>query len=60
VVAVGMSVFFIYTGLEVSAGQWEASFCRTHLNLSATATGLATRIRPRSPTVAALRGLARW
>ena len=42
VVATGMSVFFLYTGLEVSAGQWEASFCRGHLNLSATATGLAT------------------
>jgi len=42
VVAVGMGVFFVYTGLEVAAGQWEASFCRGHLNLSATATGLAT------------------
>jgi fucose permease len=42
VVAVGMSVFFLYTGLEVGAGQWEASFCRGHLNLSAAATGLAT------------------
>ncbi len=42
VVAAGMSVFFLYTGLEVGAGQWEASFCRGHLNLSATATGLAT------------------
>jgi fucose permease len=42
VVALGMGVFFVYTGLEVSAGQWEASFCRGHLNLSATATGLAT------------------
>ena len=42
VVATGMGVFFLYTGLEVGAGQWEASFCRGHLNLSATATGLAT------------------
>jgi fucose permease len=42
VVAVGMSVFFLYTGLEVGAGQWEASFCRGHLNLSASATGLAS------------------
>ena len=42
VVATGMAVFFLYTGLEVGAGQWEASFCRGHLNLSATATGLAT------------------
>ena len=36
-----MSVFFVYTGLEVGAGQWEASYCRGHLNLSAGATGLA-------------------
>ena len=42
VVVTGMSVFFLYTGLEVGAGQWEASFCRGHLNLSASATGLAT------------------
>jgi fucose permease len=42
VLAVGMSVFFLYTGLEVGAGQWEASFCRGHLNLSTSATGLAT------------------
>lgn len=42
VVAAGMSLFFVYTGLEVGAGQWEASFCRGHLDLSATATGLAT------------------
>ena len=36
-----MSVFFVYTGLEVGAGQWEASFCRGHLHLSPGATGLA-------------------
>jgi fucose permease len=41
IVAAGMSVFFVYTGLEVGAGQWEASYCRGHLNLSAGATGLA-------------------
>jgi fucose permease len=41
VVAAGMGVFFVYTGLEVGAGQWEASFCRGHLNLSTGATGLA-------------------
>ena len=41
VVIAGMSVFFVYTGLEVGAGQWEASYCRGHLNLSAAATGLA-------------------
>jgi fucose permease len=42
VVATGMVVFFVYTGLEVGAGQWEASFCRGHLNLTPTETGLAT------------------
>jgi fucose permease len=41
VLAVGMSVFFLYTGLEVGAGQWEATFCRGQLNLSTSATGLA-------------------
>jgi fucose permease len=41
VVVAGMTVFFVYTGLEVGAGQWEASYCRGHLNLSAGATGLA-------------------
>ena len=42
VVIVGMSAFFLYTGLEVGAGQWEASYCRGYLGLSAGATGLAT------------------
>jgi fucose permease len=41
VLAVGMSVFFLYTGLEVGAGQWEATFLRGQLNLSTSATGLA-------------------
>jgi len=41
VVVAGMTVFFVYTGLEVGAGQWEASFCRGQLNLSPGATGLA-------------------
>ena len=41
VVVAGMGVFFVYTGLEVGAGQWEASYCRGHLNLSPGATGLA-------------------
>ena len=41
VVVAGMSVFFVYTGLEVGAGQWEASFCRGQLHLSPGATGLA-------------------
>jgi fucose permease len=37
-----MAVFFLYTGLEVSAGQWEASFGRGEPNLSAATTGVAT------------------
>jgi fucose permease len=41
VVVAGMGVFFVYTGLEVGAGQWEASFCRGQLHLSPGATGLA-------------------
>lgn len=41
VVAAGLSVFFLYTGLEVAAGQWEASFARGQLHLSAGAAGLA-------------------
>jgi fucose permease len=42
VVVIGMSLFFLYTGLEVGAGQWEASLLRGQLNMTATATGLAT------------------
>jgi fucose permease len=41
VVVTGMIVFFVYTGLEVGAGQWMASFCRGELHLSPGATGLA-------------------
>lgn len=41
VVVAGMSVFFVYTGLEVGAGQWEASFCRGQLHMPPGATGLA-------------------
>ena len=37
-----MAIFFVYTGAEVGAGQWEASFCRGHLGLSASAAGIAT------------------
>ena len=37
----GLIVFFVYTGLEVSAGQWETSYLRGHLGLSASAAGLA-------------------
>ncbi len=40
--AAGVVVFFLYTGLEVSAGQWETTFARDHLHLSASAAGLAT------------------
>ncbi|HWG12159.1 MAG TPA: MFS transporter [Streptosporangiaceae bacterium] len=38
----GMLIFFIYTGVEVAAGQWDASYCRGHLGLSASAAGIAT------------------
>jgi fucose permease len=38
----GVLVFFVYTGLEVSGGQWEASYDRGHLHLSASVAGLAT------------------
>jgi fucose permease len=41
-VIAGMMIFFVYTGVEVGAGQWEASYCRGHLGLSASAAGIAT------------------
>jgi fucose permease len=41
VLTLGLVVFFVYTGLEVSAGQWETSYARGHLGLSASAAGLA-------------------
>ena len=41
VLALGLIVFFVYTGLEVSAGQWETSYVRGQLGLSASAAGLA-------------------
>lgn len=41
VLALGLIVFFLYTGLEVSAGQWETSYLRGHLHLSASGAGLA-------------------
>src|SRR6202012_2872844 len=41
VLIAGLVVFFVYTGLEVSAGQWEASYLRGHLGVSASAAGLA-------------------
>ncbi|MGD0701479.1 MAG: MFS transporter [Trebonia sp.] len=42
VLTLGLVVFFIYAGLEVSAGQWETSYVRGHLGLSASAAGLAS------------------
>jgi fucose permease len=42
VLTLGLLVFFIYTGLEVSAGEWETSYLRGHLGLSASAAGLAS------------------
>jgi fucose permease len=41
VLVAGLVVFFVYTGLEVSAGQWETSYLRGHLGLSASPAGLA-------------------
>jgi fucose permease len=41
VLILGLIVFFLYTGLEVSAGQWETSYLRGHLGLSASGAGLA-------------------
>lgn len=41
-VIAGITVFFVYTGLEVGAGQWETTFGRGHLHLSAAEAGLAT------------------
>ncbi len=41
-VIAGIAVFFVYTGLEVAAGQWETVFDRNHLHMSATAAGIAT------------------
>lgn len=41
VLALGLIVFFVYTGLEVSAGQWETSYLRGHLGMSASGAGLA-------------------
>jgi fucose permease len=41
VLTIGLIVFFLYTGLEVAAGQWEVSYARGHLGLSASAAGLA-------------------
>ncbi len=40
-VALGVGAFFFYTGLEVTAGQWAASFFRGPLGLSAGSAGPA-------------------
>ena len=42
VVTLGLVVFMVYTGFEVSAGQWGPSFDRGPLHLGPGATGLAT------------------
>jgi fucose permease len=42
VVALGLAVFMVYTGVETCAGQWEPSFDRGLLHMGAGATGLAT------------------
>jgi fucose permease len=42
IVAIGLFVFMVYTGFEVSAGQWGPSFDRGPLHLSAGATGIVT------------------
>jgi fucose permease len=41
-VTLGLVVFMVYTGFEVSAGQWGPSFERGPLHLGPGATGLAT------------------
>ena len=41
-IVAGIALFFVYTGLEVSAGVWETTFARDNLGLSQTAAGLAT------------------
>lgn len=41
-VCLGLMVFMVYTGLEVSAGQWSPSFERSVLHMGPSATGLAT------------------
>ncbi len=41
-VAAGIAVFFVYTGLEVAAGQWETTYTKGHLHLSTPAAGIAT------------------
>jgi fucose permease len=42
VVGLGLVVFMVYTGFEVSAGQWSPSFDRSVLHMGATTTGVVT------------------
>jgi fucose permease len=42
VVGLGLLVFMVYTGLEVSAGQWSPSFDRGVMHMGAGTTGLVT------------------
>ena len=51
-VALGVMVFFFYTGVEVTAGQWAASFFRGALGLSAGAAGPAVFVYWGSLTIA--------
>lgn len=41
-VGLGLLVFMVYTGFEVSAGQWSPSFDRAVLHMGPGATGIAT------------------
>jgi fucose permease len=41
-IVAGIVMFFVYTGLEAAAGQWETTFARSHLQLSTSQAGLAT------------------
>ncbi|HEY8729081.1 MAG TPA: MFS transporter [Acidothermaceae bacterium] len=51
-IALGVATFFFYTGLEVTAGQWAASFFRGPLHLTAGSTGPAVFVYWGSLTVA--------
>ena len=41
-IAAGIATFFVYTGLEVAAGQWETTYAKGQLHLSTSAAGMAT------------------
>jgi fucose permease len=51
-IALGITMFFLYTGLESMAGQWAASFFRGSLGMSAGAAGAAVFVYWGSLTVA--------